>query len=136
MGVQNISSETATLTYAKKTMSTESYCRQLLEKKAENAAEELEKAQSTPVQTGSEKFTQKQWNSFLEDYDELTEYAREKMRIRHEKQYEDQLEREERAREAVMEDYLEAVQEAKRNKAKEVQEEKLKEFYKEKEEKF
>lgn len=127
MALQNIPSGNATITYAEKTMSSENYYRQLLEKKQEDACEELEKAQNTPVQTGAEKYTQKQWNSFLKDYDELTERAREEMRIRHEKQYEEQLEREERAREAVMEDYLEAVNEAKRKRSKEMQEQRLEE---------
>lgn len=127
MALQNIPSGNATLTYAEKTMSSENHYRQLLEKKQEDACEELEKAQNTPVQTGAEKYTQKQWNSFLKDYDELTERAREEMRIRHEKQYEEQLEREERAREAVMEDYLEAVNEAKRKRSKEMQEQLLEE---------
>lgn len=135
MTVGNISSNNATLTYAEKTMSTENYYRQLLKQKQESVAEELEKAQSKPVQTGSEKFTQKQWNSFLKDYDELAEYAREEMRLRHEKQYEKQIEREERAREAVKEDYLEAVQEAKRNRARELQELRETEWYQEKKEK-
>lgn len=133
MALQNISSGNATLTYAEKTMSSENYYRQLLEKKQEDACEELEKAQNTPIQTGAEKYTQKQWNSFLKDYDALTERAREEMRIRHEKQYEEQLEREERTREAVMEDYIEAANEAKRNRAKEMQEENLKEFYEQEE---
>ncbi|MBQ8625822.1 MAG: hypothetical protein IJ419_06660 [Agathobacter sp.] len=127
MALQNIPSGNATLTYANKTMSPENYYRQLLEKKQEDACEELEKAQNTPVQTGAEKYTQKQWNSFLKDYDELTERAREEMRIRHEKQYEEQLEREERARAAVMKDYLEAVNEAKRKRSKEMQEQLLEE---------
>ena len=135
MTVGNITSNNATLTYVGKTQSTESYYRQLLEEKKESATEELEKAQGKPVQTGSEKFTQKQWNSFLKDYDELTEYAREEMRLRHEKQYEKQLEREERAREAVKEDYLEAVQEVKRNRAKELQELNEEKLYQEKKEK-
>lgn len=135
MTIGNISSNNAVLTYAKKTKSTEEYYRQLLKEKQENATEELEKAQGKPVQTGSEKFTQKQWNSFLKDYDELTEYAREEMRLRHEKQYEKQLEREERAREAVKEDYLEAVQEAKRNRARELQELNEEKLYQEKKEK-
>lgn len=133
MALQNIASGNATLTYANKTMSSENYYRQLLEKKQEDACEELEKAQNTPIQTGAEKYTQKQWNSFLKDYDALTERAREEMRIRHEKQYEEQLEREERAREAVMEDYIEAANEAKRNRAKEMQEQNLKEFYEQEE---
>ena len=127
MALQNIPSGNATLTYANKTMSPENYYRQLLEKKQEDACEELEKAQNTPVQTGAEKYTQKQWNSFLKDYDELTERAREEMRICHEKQYEEQLEREERARAAVMKDYLEAVNEAKRKRSKEMQEQLLEE---------
>ena len=133
MALQNIPSGNATLTYVEKTMSSENYYRQLLEKKQEDACEELEKAQNTPIQTGAEKYTQKQWNSFLKDYDALTERAREEMRIRHEKQYEEQLEREERAREAVMEDYIEAANEAKRNRAKEMQEQNLKEFYEQEE---
>ena len=76
MTVGNISSNNAVLTYAKKTKPAEEYYRQLLKEKQENASEELEKVQSQPVQTGSEKFTQKQWDSFLKNYDELTEYAR------------------------------------------------------------
>ncbi len=109
-------------------MPQEDYYRQLLEKKSAESDKESEKMQNTPLQTGAKKFTQKQWKSFLEDYDELTEYARKEMRIRHEKQYEEQLERMERAQEAVMEDYIEAVNEAKRNRAKERQKMDLEEY--------
>ncbi len=109
-----------------------SYWEKIQDKKKAEQEMVKDNAEEEVIQTGSNAYTQKQWNGMLKNFDEIAEKSREEMRNRHEKQYEKQLEREERAREAVMEDYIEAVQEAKRNRARQLQEQYLKEIYEEK----
>lgn len=122
MTVDNMQSSygNANYTFASKILPEEDPYLRLLQKKAKSAEQPEEfNDDNIPTQTGSRVYTGKQWRNFLEEYDAVAEYAREMMRERHEKQYEQQLEREEKARQAVMDDYIEAVHEAKRKRAEE-----------------
>lgn len=121
----------ATATYWEK-IQTEEYYKELLEKKKEEQEAIQDRSEDAVIQTGASSYTQKQWNSMLKNFDEIAENSREEMRIRHEKMYEKQIEREERARNAVMENYIKVVQEAKRNRERQLQEQYLKKIFEEK----